>query len=91
MTLGFEDAPDRSCILNQTMACFEYDRLRQHYEASLRRWGQVLLSPGVEPIGAAARLAAEVKQKALVERNAANDRMCRHKQTCSVCNRHSSK
>jgi hypothetical protein len=73
-------------ILNLTMVCSEYNRLRQHYEASLRHWGQVLLSAGAEPIGATARLAAEVRQKALLERDAANDRMCLHKQTCSVCN-----
>jgi hypothetical protein len=68
------------------MACFEYDRLRLHYEASLRRWGQVLLSPVAESVGAPARVAAEVKQKALVERDAASDRMRLHKQTCSLCN-----
>jgi hypothetical protein len=67
------------------MACDEYIRLRQHYEAALRHWGHFLLSPEAA-IGAAARLAAEIKQKALVERNAASDRMCLHKQTCSVCN-----
>jgi hypothetical protein len=33
------------------------------------------LSSEAEPIGATARVAAEVKQKALVERNAAKDRM----------------
>jgi hypothetical protein len=44
--------------------------------------GHVLLLAGTEPIGARTRLAAEVKQKALEERNAANERMCLHKQTC---------
>jgi hypothetical protein len=68
------------------MACHEYIRLRQHYEASLRHWGQILLSPVAETIGPAARVAAEVKQKALIERDAANDRMTLHKQTCSACN-----
>jgi hypothetical protein len=68
------------------MACHEYIRLRQHYEAALRHWGHVLLSPVTGPTGAAARLAAEIKQKAFVERNAAYDRMCIHKKTCSVCN-----
>jgi hypothetical protein len=72
--------------LDWTMACHEYDRLRQHYEASLRHWGHVLLSSGAEPTGAPARLAAEVKQKALEERNAANDRMCLHKLNCPVWN-----
>jgi hypothetical protein len=65
------------------MACPEYIRLRQHYEAALRHWGHVLLSPVAEPIGAPA---AEVRQKALAERDAANDRMTLHKQTCSACN-----
>jgi hypothetical protein len=33
------------------MECHEYIRLRQHYEASLRHWGHVLLSSvGAEPI-----------------------------------------
>jgi hypothetical protein len=68
------------------MACPEYIRLRQHYEAALRHWGHVLLSPVAEPIGAPARVAAEVRQKALAERDAANERMCLHKQTCPACN-----
>jgi hypothetical protein len=37
------------------MECHEYIRLRQHYEASLRRWGQVLLSPGNERVSVTAR------------------------------------
>jgi hypothetical protein len=68
------------------MECHEYIRLRQHYEAARRNWGHVLLSPGVEPIGATARLAAEIKQKAFEERNAANNRMRLHKHSCPVCN-----
>jgi hypothetical protein len=60
------------------MACPEYNRLRQHYESSLRHWGHVLLSPVTETIDALARLAAEIKQKGLEERNAASDRMCHH-------------
>jgi hypothetical protein len=76
------------CIISWTMDCHEYVRLRLHYEASLRRWEQILLLPET-PIGTPARLAAEIKQKALAERNAANERMSLHRQTCSVCNRHS--
>jgi hypothetical protein len=68
-------------IIFWTMVCHEYIRLRQHYEAALRHWGHVLLSPVAKHIGAAARLADEVREKALVERNAANDRMRLHKQT----------
>jgi hypothetical protein len=68
------------------MACPEYIRLHHHYEAALRHWGHVLLSPVTVPTDATARLAAEVKQKAFEERNAAYDRMCLHKKTCPVCN-----
>jgi hypothetical protein len=53
------------------MACHEYIRLRQHYEASLRHWAQIFLLPDAR-IGAPARHAAEIKKKALLERNAAN-------------------
>jgi hypothetical protein len=67
------------------MACPEYIRLRQHYEASLRQWRQIPVSTAAA-IDAQARLAAEVKQKALLERNAANDRLCLHRQACAVCN-----
>jgi hypothetical protein len=54
------------------MKCREYIRLRQNHGAALRYWGPFLLWPGVESNGAPA-LAAEVKQKALEERNMAND------------------
>jgi hypothetical protein len=57
------------------MECHGYIRLRQHYEAVLRHWGQVILSPGAESNSATARLAAEIKQRAFEERNAANERM----------------
>jgi hypothetical protein len=68
------------------MARHEYIRLRHHYEAALRHRGHVFLSSGAEPIGARARLAAEIKQKAFEERNAAYERMCIHEKTCPVCN-----
>jgi hypothetical protein len=53
------------------MSCPEYNRLRQHYEAALRYWGHVLLSPDANLVGAPARQATEIKQKAYTERNAA--------------------
>jgi hypothetical protein len=68
------------------MECHEYKRLRHHYEAALRRWEHVTFSPGAESNSTAARLAAEIKQKALEERNEAGNRMFPHKRTCSVCN-----
>lgn len=45
------------------MLCSEYLRLRQHYEAALRRWAQVELSSNKrELFDTPARLAAEVKK-----------------------------
>jgi hypothetical protein len=67
------------------MECRQYIQLRRHYEAALSRWEHVTLLPGVESNSAPAPLAAEIKQKALEERNASGDRMCLHKRTFSVC------
>ena len=63
------------------MECYQHIRLRQHYEAALRRWEQI------ERNTSANRLAAEVKSKALEERNAAKERMILHKQSCLICSR----
>jgi hypothetical protein len=67
------------------MACHEYIRLRLQYEAALRDWGHVLLSPVTVPTGATARLAADLKEKAFEERNTAYDRLWLHKKNCPVC------
>jgi hypothetical protein len=75
------------CSMTPTISCSEYARLRQLYEAALRHWGQILLSSeGTELVGAPKRLAIELKQKALYERDAADGRMRLHKQSCPVCN-----
>jgi hypothetical protein len=68
------------------MSCPEYNRLRQHYEAALRYWGHVLLSPDANLVGAPARQATEIKQKAYTERNAAKERLGAHMLTCPACN-----
>jgi hypothetical protein len=67
--------------LNRIMPCPEYNRLRQHYEAALRRWGYVLLSLDV---GAAVRQTAGI----IDERNAAKERLSAHVLSCSACNAH---
>jgi hypothetical protein len=67
------------------MACHENDRLRQHYEAALRHWGNVVLSPTIRPGGTLARQAAEIKLKAFDERNAAKERLDTHIRGCPVC------
>jgi hypothetical protein len=60
------------------MSCPEYNRLRQHYQEALRHWGHVLFSLDAHLVGTAARKAAEIKQKAFEERNAAKERWTSH-------------
>ncbi len=67
------------------MSCPENDRLRQHYETALRHWGNVVLSPDAHLVGARARQAAEIKQKAFDERNAAKERLDAHIRVCATC------
>jgi len=70
------------------MLCPEYNRLRQLYEAALRRWTHIELSShGRELSDASARLAAEIKQNALDETNAAMERMRLHVRSCQICKR----
>jgi hypothetical protein len=78
------------------MECVEHIQLRQHYQAALRRCEQAVLVRSGEPNSTTARLAAEIMQKALEERNEAGNRMFLHRRTCPVCTRnlkvvHSSK
>jgi hypothetical protein len=67
--------------------CSEYFRLRQHYEAALRRWEQAELSSNKsELFDATRRLSREVEKKALEERNAAKERMNLYELNCPTCN-----
>jgi hypothetical protein len=69
------------------MSCSEYLRIRQHYDAALRRWAQIELSSHkFEVFDASARLADKVRQKALDERNEARQRMRLHEENCPACN-----
>jgi hypothetical protein len=63
----------------------EYVRLRQLYVAALRRWGQIPTWKDTELAGVAARQAVQLKQRALEERDAANERMRLHQRSCSEC------
>jgi hypothetical protein len=72
--------------LTGNVDCPEYIRLRQHYEAALRHWGHVLFFPNDRLVGAEGQNAAELKQKAFDERNAAKDRLSAHKLSCAACN-----
>jgi hypothetical protein len=65
------------------MSCPEYLRLRQRFLAAFRRWGHTE-SVG-EPLTPEM---AQIKEKALNERNEAHNRMFVHQHGCSVCNHH---
>jgi hypothetical protein len=71
--------------------CYQYMRLRQHYEAALRRWEQIELVSNKNAFlhTSANRLAVEVWYKAQEERNAARERMTLHKESCPICFRRS--
>ena len=81
----FARTKHRAISLLRTMSCPEYNRLRQHYEAAIRHWGRVILSPDDNLVGALARQAAEIRQKAFDERDAAKNRMLFHQESCTVC------
>jgi hypothetical protein len=67
------------------MTCLEKVRLKQLYEASLSRWGQI--HHGSSQSGDNTWLVQEVKRRALIERDAAKDRLELHEQHCEICAR----
>jgi hypothetical protein len=69
----------------ESMACLEKVRLQQLYEAALRRWGQIRDASQIS--GDNTWLVQEVKRRALIERDAAKDRLELHEQRCETCAR----
>jgi hypothetical protein len=67
--------------------CAELQQLKQQYESALRAWGSYEFPLHNEPVGTQVRQFEQLqrKQKALDERNAANDRVIAHKLTCPLC------
>jgi hypothetical protein len=63
------------------MPCPEYLRLEQRYEVALRNWVQSLASSQPN------YLAAQARQKALDEKNAAKNHVWVHEESCSICRR----
>jgi hypothetical protein len=63
------------------MTCLEKVRLKQLFEATLRRWGQI--HEDCDDTW----LVQEVKRRALIERDAAKERLELHEQRCEVCSR----
>jgi hypothetical protein len=77
--------PGASGVKLVHMACLEKVRLKQLYEASLRRWGQIHHGPPQSSDNT--WLFQEVKRRALIERDAAKDRLELHQRLCEVCSR----
>jgi hypothetical protein len=67
------------------MDCPEKIRLQQLYEAALRRCAQVQASSQL--FGQATSLTEEVRQRALIDRNAAKNRLAVHTLNCNACRR----
>jgi hypothetical protein len=67
--------------------CAKLQQLKQQYESALRIWGEYQFPVHNEPVGTQAWRfeQLQLKQKALEERNATNERMCRHEQNCPLC------
>jgi|HubBroStandDraft_5_1064220.scaffolds.fasta_scaffold508672_1 hypothetical protein len=59
------------------MICPEYLRLRQEYEASLRRWGEARLSQ--------AETAPQLRLKTYQDRYSAKRKLDLHKESCPAC------
>jgi hypothetical protein len=70
-----------SLSISVQMLCPEHSRLLQHYEAALRRWAQAVWSSNKNEF----RVSAEIKKKALDERDAARERLNLHERTCPTC------
>jgi hypothetical protein len=60
------------------MVCPEYLRLQQEYEASLRRWGEAMLSQ--------AAAAPQLRLKAYHDRYVARRKLDLHRGSCATCN-----
>jgi hypothetical protein len=67
------------------MPCPEYIRLRTHYEAALRRWGDLLLAQRAGLLVGDVERALEIRKDAADARDATSKRVEEHKRSCPVC------
>jgi hypothetical protein len=67
------------------MGCLERVRLQQLYDAAVRRWG--LIHNASQISGDNTWLVQEVERRALIERDAAKDRLELHERRCEACAR----
>jgi hypothetical protein len=67
--------------------CAELQELKRQYESALRIWAQHEFPPHNEPKGTRAQRLEHLRlrQRALEERNAANDHVLDHKRICPLC------
>jgi hypothetical protein len=67
--------------------CAELQELKRKYESALRIWAQYEFPLHNEPVGTGAQRLERLrlKQRALEERNAANDRVLDHERVCVLC------
>jgi hypothetical protein len=68
------------------MTCPEYDRLRQLYQTAFIHCRQVMSSPDPKRAeGISKWHIAQIRQKAIADRDAAHEQMSIHKRTCLIC------
>ena len=77
-----------SCIqCGMHTVCLEYERLRESYDSAVKHWVQIMLSFDAALVGLAGMHARQRRQKALRERNTADDLMSAHELVCPQCKR----
>jgi hypothetical protein len=69
------------------MVCLAKVRLQQLYDAARRRWRQI--DNATQISGDKTGIVQEVLRRALIERDAAKDRLELHEQRCETCARRS--
>jgi hypothetical protein len=78
-----------SAGLSEIAGCAEGEQLKQKYNSALqerRKQSQPQVSPLLEA-QASARRALQLREEALIQRNAAANRMYIHRATCAICRR----
>jgi hypothetical protein len=69
------------------IVCLEYERLRENYELAVKSWVQIMLSFDAALVGLAGTHARQRRQKALGERNTADELITAHELVCPSCKR----
>ena len=75
--------------LSEIAPCAEGEQLKQQYDSALQEWrkqSQPQVNPLLEGESSAVR-AVQLREEALVKRNAAANRMYLHRATCARCRR----